>query len=234
MSASMSPVQPLVTLKGRKDGLVLVMDESCAFDALLGELKDKLMVNHQLYNEGPMISVKVQAGNRYLSPSQRDELLSVVRSFDHLQVEQIESNVMTIKEFEEKQSREKIVPVSQIVRSGQVLSVEGDLLLIGDVNPGGTITATGNIYILGSLRGIACAGTLDKHTQAIIAASVMEASQLRIGPWISRADDQVHGTLPDDHLMECAYADENQGKIVVDKIQNVIKTQNLSLLLTRP
>ena len=35
----------------------------------------------------------------------------------------------------------EIVPISKIVRSGQVLHVKGNLLLIGDVNPGGTVIA---------------------------------------------------------------------------------------------
>ena len=51
----------------------------------------------------------------------------------------------------------EIVPISKIVRSGQVLHVKGNLLLIGDVNPGERLSL-GNILSYGSLRGIAHAG----------------------------------------------------------------------------
>ena len=44
--------------------------------------------------------------------------------------------------------------VARIIRSGQVLQVAGDLLLIGDVNPGGTVIAGGNIFIMGALKGL--------------------------------------------------------------------------------
>ena len=48
--------------------------------------------------------------------------------------------------------------MTRVISSGQVFEVPGDLLLIGDVNPDGTVRAGGNIYIMGQLKGIAHAG----------------------------------------------------------------------------
>src|SRR5699024_10424628 len=87
---------------------------------------------------------------------------------------------------------------NRVVRSGQVLRVEGDLLLIGDVNPGGKVVATGDIYIMGNLRGIAHAG-INGNRKAIIAASYMKPTQLRIADYISRAPDYE----TDGVYMEC-------------------------------
>lgn len=53
-----------------------------------------------------------------------------------------------------------------------MLHVKGNLLLIGDVNPGGTVIAGGNIFVIGALRGIAHAGYYG-DAEAVIAASVM-------------------------------------------------------------
>ncbi|TGA99487.1 septum site-determining protein MinC [Sporolactobacillus shoreae] len=230
----MSASQPLVTMKGRKDGLVLVMDEMCAYDALIDELKEKLSVNRHFYKEGPMISVKVQTGNRYISESQRSELVAVIRSYDHLQVESIESNVMTSEEFENKRIRERLTPITRIVRSGQVLSVEGNLLLIGDVNPGGTVSATGNVYILGALRGIACAGSSENESRSVIVASIMKPTQLRIGGRISRTEEEPMDELKNDHILECAYADPSLDKIVIDRLQTVLKRIDLPVLFAQP
>ena len=36
-----------------------------------------------------------------------------------------------------------------IVRSGQVIKAEGDLVVIGDVNPNGRVVAGGNVFVLG-------------------------------------------------------------------------------------
>ncbi|GGL41232.1 septum site-determining protein MinC [Sporolactobacillus putidus] len=230
----MSIKQPLVTMKGRKDGLVLVMDDTCAYEALLHELKEKLSVNQQLYKEGPVTSVKVQVGNRYISESQRSELMAIIRSFDHLKVDDIWSNVLTREEFETEKSKEKIVSVARIIRSGQVLSVEGDLLLIGDVNPGGVVSATGNIFVLGALRGIASAGTPGNEQNSVIAASIMKPTQLKIGRIISRTAEEPANEMKNDHVLECAYVDLSVGKIVIDRLQAVLKKSHLSLLLKMP
>ncbi|CAM3094416.1 septum site-determining protein MinC [Sporolactobacillus spathodeae] len=232
MSTSISSTSPLVTMKGRKNGFILVLDENCAYPVLLAELKEKLSVNHQLYQEGPPISVKVEAGNRYLSPEHRDELIAVIRSYKSLEVEQIESNVMTRDEFENQEKKEQLISVAQIVRSGQELMIEGNVLLIGDVNPGGTIRATGNVYILGTLRGLACAGFGDNDSKAVVAASIMKPTQLRIGSHVSKLDavgeqrQQEEGS--DSHTIEVAYFDQEQKKIVIGKIQNVMKHRDLS------
>jgi len=108
----------------------------------------------------------------------------------------------------------EVVSVSKIVRSGQILHVKGDLLLIGDVNPGGTVIAGGNIFIIGALRGIAHAGYYG-DTEAVIAASVMNPMQLRISDVTTRAPEETEdGT----EGAECAYINENN-YIVVDRIQ---------------
>lgn len=230
----MSVRQSLVTMKGRKDGLVLVMDDACAYEALLQELKEKLSVNQHLYREGPVTSVKVQVGNRYISESQRSELTAIIRSFDHLKVDDIQSNVLTREEFEAEKSKEKIVSVARMIRSGQVLSVEGDLLLIGDVNPGGVVSATGNIFVLGALRGIAAAGTQGNERNAVIAASIMQPTQLKIGRVISRTEEEPANEMKNDHVLECAYLDSSVDKIVIDRLHTVLKKRHLSLLLTKP
>lgn len=229
----MSANHPLVTMKGRKDGLVLVMDDSCAYHDLLHELEEKLTVNANLYKNGPVISVKVQAGNRYLSESQRDELKKMIHAFDYLNVDEIQSNVMTFEEFSKKKAQEKIVPIARIIRSGQTLSVEGDLLLIGDVNPGGIVSATGNIYIFGALRGIALAGSGGDGKHAVICASVMSPTQLKIGQVISRAESGPVEEMNENQKLECAYLDESVGKIVIDRMHSVLKKHDFSFALEK-
>jgi septum site-determining protein MinC len=229
----MSVTQPLVTMKGRKDGLVLVMDEACAYHDLVRELKIKLAANTNLYKDGPVISVKVEAGNRYISSEQRNQLKDIIHAFDHLKVEEIQSNVMTLEEIAKKKAQEKIVTIARIIRSGQVLEVEGDLLLIGDVNPGGVVSATGNIYILGALRGVASAGTANDGKDAVIVASIMMPTQLKIGQVISRNENGSVEEMKEKSLVECAYLDEQIGKIVIDQVHTALKKQNLSLALEK-
>ncbi len=75
------------------------------------------------------------------------------------------------------------------IRSGQMLEQRGDLLLLGDVNPGGSVRSTGSIYILGALRGLAHAG-IEGDDSVHHCGSIFRPTQLRIAETISRAPDE--------------------------------------------
>jgi len=204
-----------VLIKGTKSGLTLHLDDMCSYDELKKELDAKLTENSRSNEDTPLITVNVQVGNRYLTEDQKEELSQLIRKKKNLVVDAIHSNVLTYEEAEKSKEETEIVSVSRIIRSGQVLEVPGDLLLIGDVNPGGTVIAGGNIFIMGALKGIAHAGC-NGNTSAVIAASIMKPSQLRISHCLNRAPDMMQ----DDERreMECAYIDENE-QIVIDRLQ---------------
>jgi len=210
-----------VTIKGTKDGLTLHLDDTCSYDELKKELDRKLSNSSRVQEEQQLLSVKVKAGNRYLTQEQQEELKDLIRQKRNLIVEDLETNVITKAEAERERQETGIVPVAKVIRSGQLLEIVGDLLLIGDVNPGGTVKATGNIFIMGTLKGIAHAG-FEGNDEAVIAASVMKPSQLRISDCINRAPDQVPDA--ENRVMECAYISDNQ-QIVVDRLQVLMRNR---------
>ena len=70
------------------------------------------------------------------------------------------------------------------VRSGDRISSNGNLCIIGDVNPGAIVTAKKNIYVWGKLLGIAFAGKGgDKN--ASISSLYLNPLQLRIADVIA-------------------------------------------------
>ena len=79
--------------------------------------------------------------------------------------------------------------VEGTLRSGQIIEHPGDVVVIGDVNPGAEISAGGNIVVMGILRGIAHAGVNGK-TDAFVAANVLQPTQLRIHQTITRSPDE--------------------------------------------
>jgi septum site-determining protein MinC len=207
-----------VTIKGTKDGLTLHLNDDCSFEELKKELDEKLSATLLTNEDRALIPVKLETGYRYLTTLQQDELRDLVCQKNHLVVEEINSQVIT-KEEADKQSEENgMVTIARIVRSGQVVEVAGNLLLIGDVNPGGTVKAGGNIFVMGALKGIAHAGC-DGNDQAVIAASSMKPSQLRISDCLNRAPD--HTNRDEKHEMECAYIDINRN-IVIDRLQGLM------------
>jgi len=207
-----------VTIKGTKEGLVLHLDDTCSYQELKKELDEKLSANSRMQDERNVISVKVNVGNRYITLEQHEELKELILQKKNLVVDDIVSNVVTLEEAKQLNTENEVMTVSKIIRSGQVLEAPGDLLLIGDVNPGGTVIAGGNIFIMGTLKGVAHAGCYGNE-EAVIAASSMKPSQLRISDKINRAPDHADNSEPRE--MECAYIDEDR-KIIIDRLQVLV------------
>ena len=65
------------------------------------------------------------------------------------------------------------------VRSGDRISSNGNLCIIGDVNPGAIVSAKKNIYVWGKLLGVAFAGK-EGNNNASIASLYLSPLQLRI------------------------------------------------------
>lgn len=207
--------QQYVTIKGTKEGLTLHLDDTCSFQELLAEIEAKLTSNSNP-DESPLLGVRLKVGNRFLTNKQQEKLRDVIRSKKNFIVEGIESNVVTKEQAIQWKKESEIVPVARMIRSGQVLEVEGDLLLIGDVNPGGTVKAGGNVFVLGALRGSAYAGLQGKK-DAVIAASLMKPTLLSIDNTINRAPD-LSEQLEGSSEMECAYINDSD-QIVIDRLQ---------------
>jgi len=70
------------------------------------------------------------------------------------------------------------------VRSGDRISSNGNLCIIGDVNPGAVVSAKKNIYVWGKLLGVAFAGK-SGNKNASIASLYLKPLQLRIADVIA-------------------------------------------------
>ncbi len=78
--------------------------------------------------------------------------------------------------------------VRRTLRSGQTIRYAGNVVVMGDVNPGASIEAEGDVVVLGSLRGQAHAGVGGRE-DAVVVALGMLATQLRIGEHIWVGDE---------------------------------------------
>lgn len=81
--------------------------------------------------------------------------------------------------------------IKKTIRSGQSITSDGNLIIVGDVNPGSEVIAKGDITVWGILGGIAHAGS-EGNTQARIRALKMNAIQLRIADIFARRPDGVN------------------------------------------
>ncbi|HEY8449527.1 MAG TPA: septum site-determining protein MinC [Bacillota bacterium] len=97
------------------------------------------------------------------------------------------------------------------VRSGQRVTCEGSIVILGDVNPGAEVVATGNVVVVGTLRGIAHAGARGDSGRCILALRLRPV-QIRIAHLIGRAPDEAAGG----DEPEVAYV--RDGQIVVEAL----------------
>jgi septum site-determining protein MinC len=82
-----------------------------------------------------------------------------------------------------------VLYLRQTLRSGQMISHKGHLVIVGDVNPGAEVMADGDITIWGALRGVAHAG-IGGNTDSEIRALKFDPIQLRIANAIARSPDR--------------------------------------------
>lgn len=204
-----------VTIKGIKDGLVFLFDDQCDFSELMTELRYKLEHSHQNILTGPIMHVDVKLGKRNISEEQKTLLLDALKQKGNLLVRSVETPGILSAELPEQ----PVHTICGMVRSGQILRHTGNLLLLGDVNPGGQVLCSGDIIIVGALRGMAHAG-FDGNESSIIAASYLAPTQLRIAEVVSRPPDEWENR---ETSMEFAFLQE--GTMQIDKISNVGKVR---------
>ena len=88
------------------------------------------------------------------------------------------------------------------VRSGDRISSNGNLCIIGDVNPGAIVSAKNNIYVWGKLLGIAFAGNTGNN-DASIASLYLNPLQLRIADLIAIGPkEKPHNYYPEIALID--------------------------------
>ena len=103
------------------------------------------------------------------------------------------------------------------VRSGERISSNGNLCIIGDVNPGALVFADKNIFVWGKLLGIACAGK-NGNRNASIASLYLNPLQLRIADIVAIGPKDK----PKNYYPEIAVIDEQ----TINIKPYIIETQN--------
>lgn len=99
------------------------------------------------------------------------------------------------------------------LRSGQKVFCEGNLVILGDINPGAEVVAGGNIVVMGTLKGMAHAGAFGDDT-AVISAYRLSPTQIRIANHITRPPDGevIVVSTPETARIRA-------GKVVIEKLK---------------
>lgn len=104
------------------------------------------------------------------------------------------------------------------IRSGAEIRHPGSVIIVGDLNPGSSVVADGDILVWGNLRGVVHAGARG-NTQCQIMALRMEPTQIRIGDVVAKAPTKA----PTEYYPEVAYI--ASGGIRISKVADYLKGQ---------
>ena len=178
-----------VSLKGYKDRFELVIHDTASFDQIKKELADLLAKVHEdkQYKDKEM-AVIVRTGMRQLTAPQEDDLKQLFEPYPLLSVAEFKATVVLRTVAAKAVADVQMRIDTSIVRSGQDKQLTGDVLFMGTVHDGGTLRAEGNIYALGALEGIICAGT--KQADAVIIGNLSKVQQVRIGTAVAIIADE--------------------------------------------
>ncbi len=138
-------------------------------------------------SEMPVIE-EIQVNNDY---DEFEDFNSELENANNIEAEEIDFTSEEIQKCLRETEKLPTLYIQRTLRSGQSITSDGNIVIIGDVNPGSEIIAKGDITVWGILGGIAHAGS-EGNQYARIRALKMNAIQLRIADVFARRPDNIN------------------------------------------
>lgn len=173
-------------IKSFQNGINLRIKPEVPFDQLIEEIADKFQSSRIFFGSA---SVALSIEGRAFSAEEESEILSTIQNNSDLNVmciigkddAQNQNFIKAIQTLQHKLPTGNYVQVfNGSLKDNAVLEMEESILIIGDVNPGCSISSSKNIIVLGGLYGEAYAGK-EIGEDAYVIALEMEPTALSIG-----------------------------------------------------
>ncbi len=164
-----------------------IHETSKQFSSMKGPMEAKLFAVNELISSHQLLKLKnhfdkINICSLHIYSNNRETILSArsLRIYSTFFKEQEIKNKLI---FLKSKNKDDILHQGT-VRSGDRISSNGNLCIIGDVNPGAIVSAKKNIYVWGKLLGVAFAGK-SGNKNASIASLYLNPLQLRIADVIA-------------------------------------------------
>lgn len=204
-----------VSIKGVRQGILLVLPDDQDWDTVREVLKEKLEAASTLITGA---KAQLDLGDRPVTAEQLEALKAELKDGHQLEIAGVVAGHEDAKAAVEaagltmvvpaaaapatSPQTAKVIPVAtdpstfhnnalymrQTIRSGQSVRHDGTIIICGDVNAGAEVIATGDIIVFGTLRGVAHAGATGDEDAQIIAIN-LRPTQIRIAGYIARSPD---------------------------------------------
>ena len=172
-----------VIIKGKNDRLVIALNPDIDFLDICDILKTKILEAKGFIGNSRMA---IEFSGRALTNEEENKLIGIITENSNIVISYIFSKRT---DSEEEMDLENINPLIEegkthffrgTLRSGSKIESDGNVVVLGDVNPSSIIKARGNVIVLGHLNGTVYAG-LGGDDRAFIGAIYFNPIQLTIG-----------------------------------------------------
>lgn len=182
-----------VSIKGTKNGLVIILDPDVGIDEIKNTLKAKMETSGGFFKGAKfaVFSPGFDSSHGFIT-----ELEGICRQFGLIPSGEVKWPPSTATEEQRpapKKKQSQVIPIRQqhsggerallvnrTLRSGQRIASAHNVVVMGDVNPGAEIISEGSIYVLGNCKGNVRAGCSGNLMSEIFALKLQPMS-LRIG-----------------------------------------------------
>ena len=218
----------LVVFKGTADGITVLLDQEADFENIISCFTKKLNDSKEFF-KGSKVSMRFKG--RPLTREQQDRLMLLLTNQNIINISFVHEFIEDkADEYQGEWFKEQLdgqYPSLTyfhygIVRSGHHIDYKGNVVILGDINPGGLVTAGGHIIVLGALKGKVHAGIDHKWSHPFVVAYVMNPIQIGIRNIIAQSPDGESVYHTSETHLQIAYLREEQ--IYVDQIDS--KTLN--------
>ena len=172
-----------VIIKGKNDRLVIALNPDVDFLDICDILKTKILEAKNFIGNSRMA---IEFSGRTLTNDEENTLIGIITN---------NSNIVISYIFSKKEKSEQEIDLESLnplieegrthffrgtLRSGAKIESDGNVVVLGDVNPSSIIKARGNVIVLGHLNGTVYAG-LGGDDRAFIGAVHFNPIQITIG-----------------------------------------------------
>ncbi|WDD88572.1 septum site-determining protein MinC [Fusobacterium nucleatum] len=172
-----------VIIKGKNDRLVIALDPDISFLDICDILKTKILEAKDFIGNSRMA---IEFSGRALTNEEENILIGIITDNSNIVISYIFSKR---EDSDEEIDLDHLNPLIEegkthfyrgTLRSGSKIESDGNVVVLGDVNPSSIVKARGNVIVLGHLNGTVYAG-LGGDDRAFIGAVHFNPIQLTIG-----------------------------------------------------
>ena len=216
-----------VVIKSYRNGLSVHMDPDADIEVIKQDLADRFRESASFFKDA---NVAISFEDRKIDSQTERDLVNIITASSNVKVAcvaghdkitqtMLENALGGLEYKSEMQKDTSVQVVKGTVKDGAVIDVPGSVLILGDVYPGTTVMAGGDVFVLGGLFGQVLAGNNGDPTRMIVALE-MNPEKMRISGIKYHASEKPKWTIKSKSAPQPKMARLQGTDVIVEAIDN--------------